>query len=107
MPSWRSPSTGCSEYGSLESVSGALVNHADRFARYLLRPARKFRHVHGGGEYDYEIDTHFNLDGHEGFVRILCSYRSLPSRASEVQLDTLTRHLYRRFPELELPESTP
>jgi hypothetical protein len=55
----------------------------------------------------FKIDTHFNLDGHERFARILRSHPPLSGLASSVQLDTQAGHLYRRRPELELPQSTP
>jgi hypothetical protein len=43
--------------GWRESDYEALFDYNDQFVKYLLRPVRGFRHVHDGGEYDYEINT--------------------------------------------------
>lgn len=43
--------------GWREADYATLFRYDDRLARYLLRPARGFRHVHDGGEYDYVINT--------------------------------------------------
>ena len=43
--------------GWRQSDYDSLFVYDDGFERFLLRPAQDFRHVHDGGEYDYQIDT--------------------------------------------------